>query len=150
MSNNSTLNTKLHDLFCDTYGFADRIKGTRKPAKPVKFKFLGLKCELKVLYPDYTVRSKKSRAYVFIENESILDNLNNRRNRPNAIYKEIVAKAFAVIDMNQDTTGKLRWSQNAGCSCACSPGFIVDGVQGYEFFITVDTDSETLAKKINV
>lgn len=149
MSNNLTLNTKLHDLYCDTYGYADRIKGTRKPAKPVKFKFFGLNCELKVLYPDYSERSKKSRAYVSIENESIIDNLDNRRHRPSAIYKEVVAKAFAAIDIDEETTGKLRWSQNAGCSCACSPGFIVDGIQGYNFFITVDTDSDDFARKIN-
>ena len=142
----SDLNTKLHQLYCDTYGYADRIKGTRKPAKPVKFKFLGLKCEMKVDYPDYTERLKGSRIYVWLKNESIYDNLMNRRNRPSELYKEIVRKAFRTIDIDEETYGKLRWSQKAGCSmCPCSPGFIIDGIEGWTFHISVESQDEDVA-----
>lgn len=61
-----------------------------------------------------------SKVYVFESGESILDNLENRRSRPSKAYREFVLQAHPELE------GKIRWSQKAGCSCGCSPGFLVD------------------------
>ena len=62
------------------------------------------------------------RLYVDVEDETILDNLANRKRRPYNIYKTAIwsSQLGQVFDL-----GKLQWSQYAGCSCPCSPGFIL-------------------------
>lgn len=62
----------------------------------------------------------KSRAYIFLNNESVLDNLANRRSRPVAAYRSV------LLDLHPELEGRVRWSQTAGCGCGCSPGFIID------------------------
>lgn len=83
-------------------------------------------------------RSHKSRIYIFHSKESILENLVNRRSRPIDQYREIMPQ---ILKKYQEETGympeKVRWSQKAGCSCGCSPGFIVDAHYNREVFVTV-------------
>lgn len=64
------------------------------------------------------------RMYVDVADETILDNLMNRRRRPYNEYKRMIRMSGlpTVIDLT-----KLSWSQKAGCSmCPCSPGFILN------------------------
>lgn len=63
----------------------------------------------------------KSRMYVWVEGENILENLENRHSRPTQVYRELLAPVFQMLGVE-----KARWSQKAGCSCGCSPGFILD------------------------
>jgi len=140
----SKFNTELHDLHCLTYGWADRVKGIKKEAKPVKFTFLGLGCSVTVRYPDYTEKTKKSRIYVFGDEESVLDNLQNRLNRPVALWEMIAVKALEECGFGKEDYSKLKWSQKAGCSmCPCSPGFILqENFWGYDFFVSVEKVNE--------
>ena len=64
--------------------------------------------------------NKRSRAYVFTQGESILSNILKRRNRPRDLYRSILLNQYPELE------GRIKWSQTAGCSCGCSPGFIVD------------------------
>lgn len=138
----SEINTMLHELHSQTYGWEDRVKGTKKKAKPVQYKFLGVGCSMKVQYPDYSEKIKKSRVYVWVQDEGILDNLNNRVNRPVALWKEIALKGLREVGLTEELIGGLKWSQKAGCSCSCSPGFIIqDNAMGYDFHIDVKSDS---------
>jgi hypothetical protein len=67
----------------------------------------------------------KPRIYCHPVGETILDNLRNRHSRPYNLYKPLV-KAF-LEEQGVDTTKvRVRWSQYAGCSCPCSPGFILE------------------------
>lgn len=60
--------------------------------------------------------------YVDIKDESIAENLMNRRNRPHNEYRKIVRAVMNELEID----GKLSWSKNAGCKmCPCSPGFIL-------------------------
>lgn len=60
--------------------------------------------------------------YVWPEGESIWENLQNRRQRPYTTYKkEVLPDVFEKMGLPRDT--KASWSQKAGCSCGCSPGF---------------------------
>ena len=79
----------------------------------------------------------KTRIYVFQAKETILDNLINRRSRPRDLYRALVEQVYPEL------TRSMRWSQKAGCSCGCSPGFIVDHTvredgKPVDIFITSD------------
>jgi hypothetical protein len=71
---------------------------------------------------DYT---KAPRMYVSMSaaGETVLDNLLNRKRRPYNIYKTLIHSSGigSVLDLS-----KLSWSQHAGCSCPCSPGFVLN------------------------
>jgi hypothetical protein len=60
--------------------------------------------------------NSKSRIYVWERGETIMQNLLNRRNRPTKLYRELLK--------DEQFMDGARWSQTAGCSCGCSPGFI--------------------------
>lgn len=64
--------------------------------------------------------NSNTRIYVWPKGESILENLENRHSRPRVEWKREILRLFPEL------VGKLRWSQYAGCSCPCSPGFIVN------------------------
>ena len=66
----------------------------------------------------------KPRLYVHVDGENILENLAFRTNRPSRLYREILPAAFKKLGIPGDT--KAYWSQKAGCSCGCSPGFVLD------------------------
>ena len=72
--------------------------------------------------------SKTTRIYIFIEGETLLQNLANRRSRPHRMYRErVLPTVFEKLGWDAKT--KVRWSQQAGCPCGCSPGFIVTGMR---------------------
>ena len=72
---------------------------------------------------DYTGRyGTKPRVFVDVANESLVENLENRRNRPVKVYRDIVKQALTEAEIGIKS---LLWSQHAGCTCACSPGFIL-------------------------
>ena len=79
---------------------------------------------------------KKTRVYVFPKGESLMDNLMNRKARPYTVYKkEVLPEVFRAMGLPENT--KAKWSQYAGCSCPCSPGFVLD-VRGSEVFVDVE------------
>lgn len=76
-------------------------------------------------YSSYAHRDyfKAPRMYVSVSDESIVDNLANRRRRPYNVYKTLIHSSGISRVLNLGDT--LRWSQYAGCTCPCSPGFIL-------------------------
>lgn len=83
-----------------------------------------------------------ARLYVHVKGESIMDNLMNRRSRPSTFYRKevlpVVLKQFGL------TPEKVVWSQKAGCSCPCSPGFILKGVsRRSDFHATISAEAVT-------
>lgn len=82
----------------------------------------------------------KTRAYVYVKNESLLGNLANRTTRPHTEWAPFVKQA--LIEAGWPKTITLRWSQKAGCSCPCSPAFFVTGGPiGIDVHITLDADT---------
>lgn len=87
--------------------------------------------------------------YLFIENETLFENLMNRRNRPyNTYRKEVLpvvlerVKETDPVTYNLIKDAKWGWDKNCGCSmCPCSPGFISDINGGYSnhrtIFVTI-------------
>jgi hypothetical protein len=67
--------------------------------------------------------TRKPRVYVHDQRPfNVIEDLTNRTRRPSHVFKPIAVDALARIGL----TGKLRWSQYAGCTCPCSPGFVLD------------------------
>lgn len=72
---------------------------------------------------DWRDYAKKPRVYVWPQGETILQNLQERKNRPIRLFRDLAVKALAEHNI---TATKMRWSQYAGCTCPCSPGFILE------------------------
>ena len=82
--------------------------------------------------------SGKNRVYIFPKGESLLENLMNRKGRPyNEYRKHVMPDVLEAMGLPRHT--KVKWSQYAGCSCPCSPGFIVPGY-GKEVFVDVEAE----------
>ena len=78
--------------------------------------------------------------YVWPEDESVLENFINRRNRPITLYrKEVLPVIKKLFDMSDDV--KFSWSNKAGCSCPCSPGFVIKDSSMYNKNIHVTIKS---------
>jgi hypothetical protein len=78
-------------------------------------------------------REAYTRIYFFHEKETILENLFfGRRNRPQKEYRKLLPEVFKRLDKEPM---EVKWSQQAGCSCGCSPGFIVKGMKGVDVFV---------------
>jgi hypothetical protein len=85
------------------------------------------------------------RLYFFHPNESILENLVSRHFRPIPFYKKLLPKVFAQLGMKPV---KAAWRQRCGCSCPCSPGFVLEN--GYQdIYVTLEASDFESEQKIN-
>lgn len=88
----------------------------------------------------------KTRVFFWQERESILDGLALRHDRPFDEYRKLLPEVFKALGIEPV---KARWSQRAGCSCPCSPGFILDVALGGIVSVTYggrDDEAEKVAK----
>ena len=84
-------------------------------------------------------RRQTGHAYFFIKNESIMENLQNRRSRPQKEYRKLLKEAlFGQLECTPHQIGRITWSQRCGCSCGCSPGFRIEGFYGRDIYIDVE------------
>lgn len=84
----------------------------------------------------YPHSMKRSEVYVWLENESIGENMMNRRNRPYTEWKKVVLP-YLKEKLGRDNI-KLSWDQHCGCRCPCSPGFrMTEGPMGMTIHIKV-------------
>lgn len=77
----------------------------------------------------------KTRVYFFIKDENMLDNLFDRHFRPHKEYRKLLPEVLAKAGIV--TNEPIRWSQKAGCSCPCSPGFILGDSYGKTVYVTI-------------
>ena len=68
----------------------------------------------------------------------------HRHNRPVALYRTLLPEIFKALGIPADT--KARWSQKAGCTCPCSPGFILDHNEWHDFYAYVTADDPEAVK----
>ena len=90
----------------------------------------------------------KPRVYVFVEGENMISNLENRFRRPYEAYKRFLPKVLEALGNPEGVT--FRWSQKAGCSCGCSPAFIVSGLPGrrIDVLITITGAKQLVANPV--
>jgi len=82
----------------------------------------------------------RNKIYIWPSGETVMENFNNRRNRPYDFYKkEILPKIVEMLEKKNllgDADGAIKnakwsWNRKCGCSmCPCSPGF-VSSTYGY-------------------
>ena len=91
-------------------------------------------------------RKTHSRMYILIEGENLLENLNNQHFRPVKLYQQFFFRIFQILQeqynvvIDQKLT-RPYWSQYAGCTCPCSPGFIIPDHQRREICVTLKVKS---------
>jgi hypothetical protein len=93
-------------------------------------------------------RSTKSVMYFFPTGETILDSIiAQRRKRPVKEYRALIPEICAAVGITNMQDLKFSWSQKAGCSCGCSPGFVVKGLYCKKIFVdvTMENDFEGLS-----
>jgi hypothetical protein len=81
-----------------------------------------------------------SRVYFFPEGEDATTNLVNNLedSRPHDLYSsDLMPKVLAAIGVPVESS--FRWDQFAGCSCGCSPGFIIENSKGKDVYVTYVT-----------
>lgn len=78
---------------------------------------------------------KESRIHFFHDGENVLQDIFNRHDRPYTLYKQLIPDVLKAIGAPEDA--KVSWNQYAGCSCPCSPGFIVKGFYGQNAYVTI-------------
>jgi len=89
-------------------------------------------------------RRRTAKVYVSPKGDTVLSQLFDRHDRPHKLYREIVKDRVEkeLRDAGLLPEGQkfgMRWSQYCGCSCPCSPGFIVSGTTtGVDIYIGVD------------
>jgi hypothetical protein len=82
----------------------------------------------KVQFPDFTEGCDHAQ---FVKDQTMA----------NFRYSRVLLSALDPQTRNSmglDDNAKLRWSRTAGCSCGCSPGFVVEGQYGMDFYVTMD------------
>ena len=77
---------------------------------------------------------KTSKVY-FFPSETMLENIVNRFDRPYTEYRKLLPKILGKA--NIEPTVKARWSQYAGCSCGCSPAFILSDDNSLDIFVDI-------------
>jgi hypothetical protein len=65
---------------------------------------------------------KAPRMYVSVADGSVMEHLANRTRRPYNVYKTLIHASSLKGVLN---LSKLSWDQFAGCTCHCSPGFVL-------------------------
>lgn len=96
----------------------------------------------------YRLVRSPAKVYVGVENESILENLAYRHARPYEVWRPYVEKALKAEGIEFE---KVSWNRKAGCSCGCSPGFVIKGpggrnVRGLAVHILLEANAPKLAE----
>ena len=64
----------------------------------------------------------------FFPSETLLQNLSDRFSRPYKEWKKLIPTVLQSTKTTVPKDLKISWSRLAGCSCGCSPGFILKGL----------------------
>lgn len=92
-------------------------------------------------------KQKKARVYFSHKGENVITNLVERRSRPTFVYKNFFPQVLKHMNLKAEDY-KFVWSQKAGCTCGCSPGFILTPKVNQvcvckNIFVTIDINERT-------
>lgn len=82
----------------------------------------------------------KARVYFWPKGETIVQNLLERHARPYNEYRKLMDEVIARAGLDEwRKLERASWSQYAGCSCPCSPGFVLEGegMRGFDIHVDV-------------
>jgi hypothetical protein len=69
------------------------------------------------------------------EDETVFEQLVNRRNRPHKEYRKHMDKILEACGLPEGT--RLRWSQKEICACGCSPAFLYNGWKDFSVRLSI-------------
>ena len=77
----------------------------------------------------YASYHSKPKLHIFIKDWNVLEDLQGGRwNKPhNAFKQQVLSDALKQAGLNPEII-TATWNQKAGCSCGCSPGFILSSI----------------------
>lgn len=94
---------------------------------------------------DSVRRSRNPRVYAWTDSKfDVVEDLTNRRRRPYQAWKPFVEEALHRLGIRFD---RLAWNQKAGCSCGCSPGFVLVGSTvpyNVDMWVTIKSEAPTV------
>lgn len=97
--------------------------------------------------PETEGRRRRSVMYVHITNQDFAKPVQDmmtgfRYSNPHRMYRKMVLpQAFKRLGLPPDTVA--RWSQYAGCSCPCSPGFVLPNVRpATNYWVNIEVTEE--------
>lgn len=86
----------------------------------------------------------RTKMYIWLNGETIMENMINRRSRPYTEYKKvIIPKVLEKIEneypevYREIKDSKWGWRQRCGCTCPCSPGFVSSRYGYYDISVEV-------------
>ena len=83
-------------------------------------------------------RQNQDMVYFSPASETVLENLfGGRYTRPYAELRKLLPEVLRQVGVEWD--GKAVWSQKAGCTCPCSPGFLLLSHGGKHIFVEYET-----------
>jgi hypothetical protein len=68
---------------------------------------------------------RSGRIYFWPNKENVIENMRDRGLRPHQVWRKMLPIVLEKAKKDAKLAESAKWSQNAGCSCGCSPGFIV-------------------------
>jgi len=81
----------------------------------------------------------RTKIYFFPKGENVIEQVWKRRLRPhNVLYKPLLPEVIKLANLPEDV--KFHWSQQAGCSCGCSPGFVSENHSGKDIFVDIEEE----------
>ena len=90
-------------------------------------------------------RQDKAILFVWAKDEGAgLEQFVYRHSRPVQLYRTLLPEIFEALGLPANTTA--RWSQKAGCTCPCSPGFILSHHANHNFYAYVTADDPEAVK----
>lgn len=76
----------------------------------------------------------RSIIYIIINSPTVMKEIQDKKDKyQNVFRKEVLPTVFQKAKMPLDT--KVVWSDKAGCSCGCSPGFLITGQKGFDIYV---------------
>jgi len=96
--------------------------------------------------------SSNIRLYLVPDEESLFDNfVQGRLTRPYQEFRKSGLLDKTMKEIIGYPSGHAKWSQKAGCSCGCSPGFIVEKSAHLptDYYIYYDVESLEEAVKLD-
>lgn len=82
------------------------------------------------------------RIFFLHRDESIGENVIFRRSRPVAEYQKLLPEILKSVHLDPETL--CTWSQTAGCSCGCTPGFIMTAKGRWDIVAVVEGEHSSI------